>query len=100
MSELLRFNYRETQVRTVSIQGEPWFVAKDVAEILGYQDSHNLKRMLDDDEMDTRSVSTLGGTDQLSIISEARHYRLVRVDLQAIPRTTPPRSRTQIHRIK
>ena len=31
------FNYNNQQVRTIDIDGEPWFVAKDVAEILGYE---------------------------------------------------------------
>lgn len=33
------FNFNSQQVRTVSKDGEPWFVAKDVAQILGYADT-------------------------------------------------------------
>lgn len=33
------FNFERTSVRVVSIDGEPWFVAKDVAEVLGYADT-------------------------------------------------------------
>ena len=33
--------------------GEPWFVAKDVCEVLGFRDSHNATRGLDSDEVAT-----------------------------------------------
>jgi anti-repressor protein len=36
MNDLQIFNYGERQVRTVLVDGNPWFVGKDVAEILGY----------------------------------------------------------------
>ncbi|MFB8829082.1 Bro-N domain-containing protein [Azotobacter sp. CWF10] len=34
--ELQLFNFKKTQVRVVSIDGEPWFVAKDLSDALGY----------------------------------------------------------------
>lgn len=36
MNELKQFNFENNQVRTLLINDEPWFVGKDVAEILGY----------------------------------------------------------------
>lgn len=36
MNELQLFNFESNQVRTLLINDEPWFVGKDVAEILGY----------------------------------------------------------------
>lgn len=35
-NNIVAFNYKEQQVRTIEKNGEPWFVGKDVAEILGY----------------------------------------------------------------
>lgn len=50
--------------------GEPWFVAKDVAKILGYRDAANMTRRLEEDEKGTRSVSTHGGEQQMAVITE------------------------------
>lgn len=48
MNDLKIFNNPEFgEVRMVMMDGEPWFVGKDVAEILGYQDTYGaLKNML------------------------------------------------------
>ena len=44
MNEIMIFNNPEFgSVRTVCIDGEPWLVGKDVAEILGYNEPHNRK---------------------------------------------------------
>lgn len=70
MSDVMPFTYDGAQVRTVLVDGEPWFVATDVATILGYRMASDLTRRLDDDEKGTRSVRTPGGDQQVSIISE------------------------------
>lgn len=57
--------------------GETWFVASDVAKVLGYRDAHNMTRRLDDDEKGTRSVSTPGGIQKATCISEAGLYSSV-----------------------
>ena len=44
------FYYKGLSVRTVNIDGEIWFVAKDIADILGYSDATHATRYLDDDE--------------------------------------------------
>lgn len=74
MSELNIFNYQDTEVRTVSIDGEPWFVAADVARILGYRDAHALTRRVDEDDKGTRNLRTPGGDQQMTVISEAGLY--------------------------
>ena len=57
--------------------GEPWFVASDVAKALGYRDAEKMTRRLDDDEKGTRSVGTPGGEQQMTIITEAGMYSAV-----------------------
>ena len=42
MNELTVFNYESSEVRTLEIDGEPWFVGKDVAEILGYSNTNEV----------------------------------------------------------
>ena len=57
--------------------GEPWFVAADVAKALGYGDATHMTRRLDDDEKGLRSVETPGGEQRLSVITEAGLYSAV-----------------------
>ncbi|WP_406709329.1 Bro-N domain-containing protein [Trueperella pyogenes] len=77
-NEIIPFNYEGSTVRTVdSNDGDTWFVAADVAKILGYRDAFNMTRRLDDDEKGTRSVSTPGGEQHLAIINEAGLYTAI-----------------------
>lgn len=83
MTALDIFTYSGQQVRTVLVDGEPWFFAGDVARILGYRDTHNLTRRLDDDDKGTHSVSTPGGTQSLITISEAGMFdAILRSDIE------------------
>lgn len=66
------------QLRVIQDEsGEPWFVASDVAKALGYRDAANMARRLDDDEKGTRSVSTPGGVQQMTVVSEPGLYSAV-----------------------
>ncbi|BCA37278.1 putative antirepressor - phage associated (plasmid) [Bacillus wiedmannii] len=78
MKQLQVFNNEEFgQVRTV-VQGEDvWFVAKDVADVLEYRDTHNMVRFLDEDEKDTHQVSTLGGNQTMKVINESGLYSAI-----------------------
>ena len=55
-------------------RGEPWFVATDVAKILGYRDASNLLRRIPSEDKGTRPVSTLGGMQDLGVLSEPGLY--------------------------
>lgn len=57
--------------------GEPMFVAKDVAVILGYRDAANMTRRLEEDEKGTRSVSTPGGEQKMAVITEPGIYSAI-----------------------
>lgn len=63
MNEVKIFNSKEFgDVRTVTIDGEPWFVGKDVAEALGYADPNKAIAMHvdDDDKLNDKSALSLG----------------------------------------
>lgn len=70
-------NDQFVDVRALSIDGETWFVATDVAKALGYGDATHMTRRLDEDEKGLRSVETPGGIQQVSVISEAGLYNAV-----------------------
>ena len=79
MNEMMIFNNPEFgSVRTVCIDGEPWLVGKDVAEILGY--SNPRKALIDHVDADDKGVTkcdTLGGAQNLTVINESGFYSLV-----------------------
>ncbi|HDR6218481.1 phage antirepressor [Bacillus cereus] len=78
MNQLQVFNNKEFgQVRTVTQGKDVWFVAKDVASVLEYRDTHNMVRFLDEYEKDTHQVSTLGGTQTMKIINESGLYSAI-----------------------
>lgn len=72
------FNFRGQDVRTVIINNEPYFVGKDVAEILGYTNSRQaLKNHVDEDDKGVSKCDTPGGKQDLVIINESGMYSLV-----------------------
>lgn len=79
MNELQIFNSEEFgQIRTVSIDGDPWFVGKDVAVALGYTDTSDaIKRHIDIDDKLTRCFTDSGQRREMYIINESGLYSLV-----------------------
>lgn len=72
--ELQLFNFHDKQVRTLSIKGEPYFVATDVTKILGLTNTTVALSRLDDDE---RSKFNLGRQGQTNIVNEYGLYELI-----------------------
>ena len=73
---LIPFAYGERPVRTLSINGEPWFVLADLSKVLGL--SQYRKDRLDDGLIRNHPiVDSLGRTQQATIVSEAGMYEVV-----------------------
>jgi len=68
MSELTVFNFKEKEVRTININSQVWFVAKDVSEILEYSDTQAMTRRLDEEELDTYTDNSSGQGRNITII--------------------------------
>ena len=62
------------QVRVVDVNGEPWFVARDVCECLELTNTSQRLSYLDDDEKGITTNDTPGGQQEMSIVSEAGLY--------------------------
>lgn len=77
MSTALSYQFEEEAVRVVMVDGDPWFVAGDVARALGYRDAANMCRNLHDDEKGTHIVSTPSGQQDMNIISESGMYAAI-----------------------
>lgn len=74
-SEIRKFDFRGASLRTLTDEsGEPWFVAKDVCDILGHSNVSMALDRLDDDE---RSKFNLGRQGETNIVNEAGLYVLV-----------------------
>jgi prophage antirepressor-like protein len=81
--ELTVFNYNKNRVRTVTINNEPWFVLKDVCEILGIGNSRMVAERLDDDEKSNVSQTDIKNCDfdipnrGFTIINESGLYKVI-----------------------
>ncbi|WP_197261639.1 phage antirepressor [Brevibacillus laterosporus] len=72
------FNYQNHQVRLIIQDGEPWFVAKDVCEVLGITNQGNAVGRLDEDEKQTiRLTDSLSRNPNMTIVNEAGLYALI-----------------------
>lgn len=72
-----QFTFNENTIRAINKDNEIWFVATDVSAVLEYRDAFNMTRILDDDEKGTHTVSTLGGDQEVTVISESGLYHAV-----------------------
>lgn len=79
MNELQIFNSPEFgQARIVMIDGEPWFIAKDVATALGYSNTRDaIAKHVDDDDKNTVVIRDGKGNPNQTIINESGLYSLV-----------------------
>ena len=78
MSNLQIFNYENSsQLRTLIKDGEPWFVAKDLCEVLELGDVSKALSRLDDDEKGTNSILTPGGIQEMLVVNEPGLYSLI-----------------------
>ena len=78
MNELKNFTFEDQQIRVLTIEGEPWFVGKDVAEVLGYSNSRKaIADHVDSEDKGVTKCDTLGGTQKLTVINESGLYSLI-----------------------
>lgn len=70
-NSLQAFQYQSNKVRTILVDEEVWFVASDVAKVLGYRMASDLTRRIDEDDKGTRSVRTPSGNQTMTVISHA-----------------------------
>lgn len=74
---LTPFHYGDEQVRTYEENGEIWFIATDVARILGYRSAPDMTRNLEEDEVGTHIVRMRAGSRSVSVISLAGLFHVL-----------------------
>lgn len=80
MNDLQIFQNEEFgQVRSIIIDGEPWFVGKDVANGLGYSNTRDvlLKQVAVEDRMRAQITTSSRGLQQMTVINESGVYSLI-----------------------
>lgn len=77
MNELQVFNYESNEVRTVMIDGEPWFCLVDVCRVLGLSSPHKVAERLDPDELTGIKVRSGGQTREMIFINESGLYNVI-----------------------
>ncbi len=79
MQNIQIFNNPEFgEIRTIAIDGEPWFVGKDVAAALGYVNTKDaVSKHVDNDDKGKSRIATASGTQEMTIINESGLYSLI-----------------------
>lgn len=77
MENLQVFKYGNNDVRTAEMNGEPWFVLKDVCKALGIAKYRDVADRLDADERAPIRVDTLGGAQEMTCINESGLYNVI-----------------------
>ena len=77
-NKLMNFEFEGNGVRVLEIGGEPWFVGKDVCNVLGYSNSRDaMAKRVDDEDKGVANCDTLGGAQELTVINESGLYSLI-----------------------
>ena len=83
--DLVVLRFDGVNVRVVYLNGDPWFVAKDVCAALELTNSRTALQMLDDDEKGVNLTYTPGGNQNMSIISESVLYKIKKTKRAPLP---------------
>lgn len=75
--EVFQFPATGAQIRTILIDGAPWFVGRDACAMLGISNASDALSRLDATEKGVAETDTLGGRQSVTVISEAGLYRLI-----------------------
>ena len=77
MNQMIPFIFDEKPVRTVMIGDSPWWVGKDVCNVLGYKDTVNALKQHCRGVVKHHPLATGGGTQEVRVISEGDVFRLI-----------------------
>ena len=72
MNEIQVWNYESSEVRTVQVNGEPWFVLSDVCKVLELSTPARVAERLEKDEVSqTHTIDRMGREQKTTIINES-----------------------------
>ena len=77
-NEIQLFKFEGKEVRTLKVDDEPWFVGKDLAEILGYSNTRDaLSRHVEPEDKGVAKLDTLGGKQNQTVVNESGMFSLI-----------------------
>ena len=66
------------KIRTVAVNSQPWFVGKDVAEILGYAEPRSaVSKRVDEEDKGVAKMETPSGVQEMTVINESGLYSVL-----------------------
>lgn len=77
MNDLQVFKYQDSEVRTIEMNGEPWFVLKDVCKVLRLTDTGRTAERLDSDELTRTTLVSGGQKREMICINESGLYNVI-----------------------
>lgn len=78
MNEIQTFDFDGSGIRTLTIGDEPYFVGKDVAQVLGYSNPRDaIAKHVDAEDKGVAKCDTLGGQQNQTVINESGLYSLI-----------------------
>lgn len=76
-NQISTFNFENQSIRTIAINNEPWFIAKDLCDAINISNYRDAIERLDEDEKGVALTDTLGGKQEMSVVSESGMYTLI-----------------------
>ena len=77
MTDIQPFTYKDHAVRVVTVDGEPWFVLADLCKVLNLAKPSRVAMRIADDMKGAHLMSTLGGDQEMTTVSEAGMYEVI-----------------------
>lgn len=77
MSDVTPFNFEDHEIRVVMLDGEPWFVVKDVCRAIEITNVRQAALRIEAEDRCQTSVLTAGGAQQMWVVNESGLYELV-----------------------
>lgn len=77
MNELTAFNFGGFELKVLGDKNEPWFLLREVCEVLGLKNPRQVAKRLDEDEKGVHFLDTLGGKQEVIVINESGLYTVI-----------------------
>ena len=80
MNDVVKFDYKGANIRTVLVNNEPWFVVRDICCVFGMQSNgaYALVKRLDEDESNSiRLTDNMGRPAKVIIVNESGLYKII-----------------------
>lgn len=88
MGDVIPFRFcqddEDFEIRVLTRNGDPWFVLNDVCAVLGLVNSSASAARLDEDEKGVTTIDTLGGPQDVTVISEPGLYNIIRTSRKLV----------------